>query len=122
MIETILEKYQSMPFSYGSDCCTFAGECREAITGTNPMDDIHYDGERGARQLLDAEGGLRLAMHHYLGEPDGVVETGSTVLCDNGHVRLAGVVWKDSVIVRAQSGLTQWPLRYIVEAWSCRKP
>ena len=121
MIQSIIEKYQSMPFKYGADCCTFAGECRAAITGENPMDSIIYEGERGAMRLLDAEGGLSRAVHHYLGKPDGIVEEGSTVLADNGHVCLVGVVWNGSVIVRAKGGLTQWPLRYVVEAWSCRK-
>ncbi|MCK5041714.1 MAG: hypothetical protein KAR62_05445 [Sphingomonadales bacterium] len=60
--ETV-EAARERPFSWGKhDCCLFAANCVEAMTGIDPMADMRgkYENEEGAREVLKTLGGKTL--------------------------------------------------------------
>jgi hypothetical protein len=58
-----VEAARERPFSWGKhDCCLFAADCVEAMTGADPMEFIRgqYADEEGARDVLKTLGGKTL--------------------------------------------------------------
>lgn len=51
------------------DCCRFAAECVEAITGTNVMPDLHYTNQEEAIEIIQSSGGLSKMVTDILGQP-----------------------------------------------------
>lgn len=116
----VIDRWQAEPFSYGKDCCQFAGECIEALTGKNPMSGFRYEDEFEARSIIDRHGSLKNAIINTLGDPIPVNETtdGDVILVHLKSEQIVGVRYKERIIVRTEMGCTDWPLRYGSTAWS----
>lgn len=60
-LDALIVERMGSPFAWGSnDCCMFAADAVLAITGRDPAEDLRgtYSDERGARRLIQANGGL----------------------------------------------------------------
>ena len=49
------------------DCCLFAAECVEAITGVNVMPDVKYKNQKEAVEVIQSNGGLSAMVTSILG-------------------------------------------------------
>jgi len=117
MIE-VIHRYHAEPFRYGRDCCTFVGECVEAVTGRNPTADFHYSNRREAARLIASYGSLYALFLHHLGEPyDGHKDGDIAMRLQTNGEYIAGVVYRDRMIVRTETGVTDWPLDYAIAIW-----
>ncbi len=117
----VIEKYQSLPFVWGtSDCCTFVAECIEERTGSNPMAHLQYSSEEEANALIHKHSGLHGMIQSLLGKPrmlDEKPQHGDCVLTMGGGQFMAGIVYRDRVVVRTKKGVTDWPLHFALRAW-----
>lgn len=119
-MRTVIDKYAGMPFEYGADCCTFAAECIEALTGKNPIAELSYANEREAYRIIKQHGGLEGALRHYLGEPYDGCQTGDVCLIDANDGRQAtAVIYKNRVVARVEKGLMDYPLDRALKVWKC---
>jgi len=60
------------PFAWGqNDCCSFAGDAVQLMTGVDPMRELRgrYATERGAQRLIKQAGGFGPLVCRYLGPP-----------------------------------------------------
>jgi hypothetical protein len=117
----IVHDWAGKPFRYGQDCCQFAGAVVEAVTGANPMNTLHYEGEQGAHDLIARFGSLRAAVTAVLGEPVPLTDTktGDVVLIEmKGGDELVGVVINGRAVVRDKSGVRDLNLGVASLAWS----
>jgi hypothetical protein len=122
------------PFSWGDhDCCTFACNGIEAMTGVDPMAELRgrYSTAIGAARALKsfAGGGLDEAAEHIAGllhSPEIPVLTasrGDCVLADvdtgSGRAPALGLVSLSgrAALFAGPSGLTEIPLRNCRRAW-----
>lgn len=72
ILDTKLVEARLRAFEWGAfDCCRFAAEVVDAITGSEHLADLstRYADERGALRFMKRKGGLRKAVTGYLGEP-----------------------------------------------------
>jgi len=114
----VLIKYSNLPFQYGEDCCTFAGECVESMTGSNPMDRFDYKNKRQAYRIINNFGSLEGAMIDALGQPYGGMKDGDVCLLSaNDGTDAAGVIYHDRVVARTESGLMDFPLDRAKKVW-----
>lgn len=113
----VIQKYDCLPFRFGDDCCQFAGDVIEAITGSNPMDRFSYSSEAEANDIISSFGGLKSAITNTLGEPDGLLQSGDIALVKFLGIVGAGVVYKDRLVVRTQRGVMDYPLDRAVCSW-----
>lgn len=102
-LATVLEDWQSRPFSYGEDCCQFAAAVVEAVHGYNPMARFEYYDQETAEAIVEQYGSLEAAMRAVLGDPIPVdtAREGDVLLIRmlNGE-SLAGVVICGRAVVR----------------------
>ncbi|MFO1081866.1 MAG: hypothetical protein U1E23_14705 [Reyranellaceae bacterium] len=64
-----VESRRRTPFAYGSnDCCSFAIDAVDAVTGTR-VREIDWQDERGALRMLAEAGGAEAAVTSMLGRP-----------------------------------------------------
>jgi len=114
----VIDKFAGLPFRYGLDCCTFAGECVESVTGTNPMDVLLYEGKSEADAIIKRYGGLEGAMRHILGEPYDGHKDGDVCLIDaNDGTHAAAVIYLGRVVARVKGGLMDYPLSRALMVW-----
>lgn len=116
MIE-VINRYSCLPFRYGADCCTFAAEVIESLTGKNPLQGLSYKTEKEAYQIIRRLGGFESAMRHYLGNPYGGHKDGDVCLIQVNGRQAAAVIHKDSVIARTGGGLQRLPLGRALIVW-----
>lgn len=117
-MQDIINKYSRLPFEYGLDCCNFAAECVESITGKNPMESIRYSGEAEALALIESYGSLEAAVRSVLGDPyDGIKDGDITVHDVQDGQQTVGVVYLGRSVVRTKSGVTDWPLEWAKGIW-----
>lgn len=117
-MRSVIDKYAELPFRYGLDCCQFAGECVESLTGKNPMDALTYSNEREAYKIIKSFGGLEAAMRHFLGEPYDSHKDGDVCIMDNNEGReLAAVIYRDRVVARVENGLMDYPISRATLIW-----
>ena len=118
LIQGVIAKYLGVPFSYGLDCCAFAGDCVEAITGDNPMRQFDYEDEDSANELIESLGGLEAAITHVLGEPYDDFKDGDVCLIEmiNGQ-QAAGIAYNGRVVVRAKNDLMDLPKEAAKKVW-----
>jgi len=121
LIETmrnVIDKYAALPFEYGLDCCQFAGECVESITGHNPMDSLSYSNEQEAHGVIESFGGLENAMCHFLGEPyDGIKDGDVCIMDDNKGNKIAAVIYRGRIVARVGGGLMDYPTGRAEKVW-----
>ena len=118
-VRSVIDEWSARPFSYGNDCCQFAGAMVEAITGKNPMAGFSYSNEREAYLIINKFGGLYPAMVATLGEPGGTPKDGDVTIHDmkNG-LQIAGSVYQGRSVVKTEHGLVDWPLSWAKAIWS----
>ena len=117
MIE-VIKKYAGLPFRYGQDCCQFAGECVEAITGKNPMLGFLYDDEKSAYDIIHSYGDLEGAALSLLGDPYTGHKDGDVCLLEIKGRQLIGIIFNGRAVVRTeQTGLMDLPINRAKLIW-----
>lgn len=101
---------EKRPFLWGEhDCCLFAADCAEAMTGENFADGWRgtYDSETGAKKaLLRGGGSLEKVLAKYLDEvPVKMAQRGDIAVVENAGTRCAGVIYGGAVWVPGEAGL-----------------
>jgi len=115
----VIQRYAAMPFEYGtSDCCQFVADYIESVTGENPADAFRYYGEGGAESILRQYGGLQGLLRAVLGEPSPSVDKHGVALTSWQGKAIAGVVYKGRLVIRTESGVTDWPIERAEYVWS----
>ena len=118
-IREVIDEWAERPFSYGQDCCQFAGAVIEAITGRNPMDRFTYRNEAEALAIIAEHGSLFDAMQATLGEPyDGPFKDGDVTVHNmlNGQ-QIAGAVYCGESIVKTKTSVMNWPIEWAKAVW-----
>ena len=115
----VIREWADTPFSYGKDCCQFAGAVVESVAGYNPMSTFDYSNENEANAAIAAHGSLRDAVTATLGQPSNPpYKTGDVTLQYTDGQQIIGVVVDGRSIVRTKQGITDWPLDRVVCVWS----
>lgn len=109
------------PFAWGShDCCLFAADCVQAITGFDPAADARgtYDDERSAARVLKKLGGLEQIAATRCGPeiPPAAARVGDVVL---GKVdrECLGVCTGETWHAPSADGLAARPMAEALKAW-----
>jgi hypothetical protein len=123
-LATLTHEAQTRVFGWGMfDCCVFAAEAVEAVTGRNPMDRVRtlYDDAATAARLVRRLGGLREAVTHALGvEPTAAVkcaQRGDIVLVRQPKQPALGVVIGQSALVPLAHGVQRVSMGDWLAAW-----
>ena len=106
----VIRAAEERPFLWGEhDCCLFAADCAEAMTGDNFADGWRgtYDSETGAKKaLLRGGGSLEKVLAKYLDEvPVKMAQRGDIAVVENAGTRCAGVIYGGAVWVPGEEGL-----------------
>ncbi|MEH3581085.1 hypothetical protein POW01_18790 [Enterobacter cloacae] len=106
----VIRAAEKRPFLWGEhDCCLFAADCAEAMTGDNFANGWRgtYDSETGAKKaLLRGGGSLENVLAKYLDEvPVKMAQRGDIAVVDNSGTRCAGVIYGGAVWVPGEAGL-----------------
>ncbi|HIC7932362.1 TPA: DUF6950 family protein [Enterobacter hormaechei] len=106
----VIRAAEKRPFLWGEhDCCLFAADCAEAMTGDNFADGWRgtYDCETGAKKaLLRGGGSLENVLAKYLDEvPVKMAQRGDIAVVENAVTRCAGVIYGGAVWVPGENGL-----------------
>ncbi|MCD2457346.1 MULTISPECIES: DUF6950 family protein [Enterobacter] len=106
----VIRAAEKRPFLWGEhDCCLFAADCAEAMTGDNFADGWRgtYDSETGAKKaLLRGGGSLEKMLAKYLDEvPVKMAQRGDIAIVENAGTRCAGVIYGGAVWVPGETGL-----------------
>jgi hypothetical protein len=130
-LEKVFREWSSKDFIWGeSDCCIFASDCVEAITGKNLYEQYLREGKKYKTReeadscMSDYAGALKDCWVNLLGKekPPLLAKRGDVVLVrlPNGD-ELAGVVDLSGRYVKAvaeKGGTLNLPLRWGVCSWS----
>ena len=117
MIRAVIDKWASIPFEYGADCCQFVGECVEAQTGNNPMAAFKYASQDEAYEIINGYGGLTNAITATMGDPVKEIREGYVCVADSPLGEIAGVVYRGHMIVRTEHSITDWPITRAKHFW-----
>ena len=106
----VIRAAEKRPFLWGEhDCCLFAADCAEAMTGDNFADGWRgtYDSVTGAKKaLLRGGGSLEKVLTKYLDEvPVKMAQRGDIAVVENAGTRCAGVIYGGVVWVPGETGL-----------------
>lgn len=113
------------PFVWGkNDCCLFAADCVEMITGFDLAKDYRsYKTKAGALRMLKKYGGVAgiaevIAKQHGIPEiPPLNAQRGDVCLFDIGRGDTLGVVAGEHIFAPGQDGLIGFPILQAVRAW-----
>jgi hypothetical protein len=117
-----VEAARERRFRWGShDCCTFAADCIEAVTGASLGEDVRgrYGTEAEATRLL-GEGGLAALATRHLGTPlasPSLARRGDVALIRIRTWECLGIVLGPRVAAVGLAGLVFLPERAIETAW-----
>ncbi|MCM7775023.1 hypothetical protein M8S83_23290 [Enterobacter asburiae] len=120
----VIRAAEKRPFLWGEhDCCLFAADCAEAMTGDNFADGWRgtYDSETGAKKaLLRSGGSLEKVLAKYLDEvPVKMAQRGDIAVVENAGTRCAGVIYGGAVWVPGETGLVCLRIKPL-SAWRVR--
>ena len=120
----VIRAAEKRPFLWGEhDCCLFAADCAEAMTGANFADGWRgtYDSETGAKKaLLRGGGSLEKVLAKYLDEvPVKMAQRGDIAVVENAGTRCAGVIYGGAVWVPGETGLVCLRIKPL-SAWRVR--
>lgn len=120
----VIRAAEKRPFLWGEhDCCLFAADCAEAMTGENFADGWRgtYDSETGAKKaLLRGGGSLEKVLAKYLEEvPVKLAQRGDIAVVENADTRCAGVIYGGAVWVPGEAGLVCLRIKPL-SAWRVR--
>ena len=121
-----IEDSRQRTFRWGChDCCLFAADLVEAMTGWDPATGLRgtYCSELEAARLIQARGGIRSLVSEMLGSNpfNPPANRGDVVLMQPlmpGHLEQLGVCVGDSAVVAAETGLLHRPMHLAILAWS----
>ena len=107
---SVIRAAEKRPFLWGEhDCCLFAADCAEAMTGDNFANGWRgtYDSETGAKKaLLRGGGSLENVLAKYLDEvPVKMAQRGDIAVVENSGTLCAGVIYGGAVWVPGEAGL-----------------
>lgn len=121
-----IETHQALPFRWAGkgdahDCCTFAADCVDAMTGTNYVDLLlaHYRDEPSARAYIEAGGGLRNVISSFLGDPKRIsfMNRGDVVIVDDRGTEVVGVCVGRDVLAAHERGLGRYEANLVITCW-----
>lgn len=120
-LASVIESRMASPFEWGkNDCCLFAADCVQAITGHDPAVDARgeYKDERGAARVLRKLGGLEVVASTRVGEevPVMMARVGDVVLgmVDRECLGICtGATWH----APSAAGLVALPMASALKAW-----
>lgn len=120
----VIRAAEKRPFLWGEhDCCLFAADCAEAMTGDNFADGWRgtYVSEMGAKKaLLRGGGSLEKVLAKYLDEiPVKMAQRGDIAVVENAGTRCAGVIYGGAVWVPGEEGLVCLRIKPL-SAWRVR--
>lgn len=126
LLEAEVRRHERRPFEWGvHDCCTFAADVVQALTGVDPMMAFRgtYLGQLGAARLLREHGGLMMLAANLLGNPVPAKRAGrgDVVLyteAGNPAARPAlGVCMGAVLAAPGPDGLAYAPMAWATHAW-----
>lgn len=109
-LDDFIDLRRATPFCWGSqDCCTFAADAVEAITGTDPLEELRgkWKTEKQADSYLKKLGGIGRGVIGKLGKPvpSTFARRGDVVLVEVGEVKALGICLGSIVAAPAPDGL-----------------
>lgn len=117
---SVIDAWRSRAYACGpDDCCAFAGDVIQAVTGLQPYADfVGYTTQAGAVQKLRERGygSLRAALRDLCGAPvpRGLARRGDLGwLPVGGKLGSLGVVVGGAVLFLSERGWTSEPLRHV---------
>lgn len=125
-LAAMVEARRNQPFAWGEqDCCMFAADCAQALTGRDPaaLWRGRYATEAEAEAFLAPGGGLEgtvaAAMALFGAEevPPLMAGRGDWALVLVGNQMLVGVVLGGLIATTGDDGLAFVPLRRAIRAW-----
>lgn len=120
LLAIFLTERANTPFTWGqSDCCLFAADAAQAITGTDFAADYRgkYDDARGALAFVEAAGGLASLVPFETVAPS-YAQRGDIVLVENVDGRDCLAVHCGSRIAgQGPDGIAWLPLEAVKQAW-----
>lgn len=121
-LDAKVEEWRSRAFAWGTaDCCQFAAEVVEAITGDDKRSLFPaYADEAAARAIIAANGGLSGLASAALGaskHPSRAMR-GDVVLLDRGEGELIGICIGSRIVAPGLQGLEFAPMSCALAAWS----
>ncbi|MGE0270292.1 MAG: hypothetical protein AB7M05_08890 [Alphaproteobacteria bacterium] len=124
-LEAAVETARTKPFSWGTvDCCLFAADCVEAITGQDLAAPYRgkYKTRRGALSILKRTygGGVEAAANNALGMPleaKLMARRGDVVLFDGVEGPALGICVGANCAYLGKAGLVFLPLQITSMAW-----
>lgn len=113
---------QHAPFVWGSnDCCLFAADCVQALTGTDLAAAWRgrYDSALQAARFLDEGGGLEAIAAEALGQPVSAsyAGVGDVVLCENAGRLLLAICNGDLALGPGVQGVEPLDMSTALKAW-----
>ncbi len=122
LLAAFVESRRDAPFSWGgNDCCLFAADAVQAMTGTDPAADVRgtYSTALAAAHLLDELGGVEAIAAARLGPevPVALAGRGDAVAIDAGQGMSLGIYIGAHVAVPAADGLAFLPVAQAARAW-----
>jgi len=120
----VIRAAEKRPFLWGEhDCCLFAADCAEAMTGDNFAEGWRgtYDSETGAKKaLLRGGGSLEKVLAKYLDEvPVKMAQRGDIAIVESAGTRCVGVIYGGGVWVPGETNLVCLRVKPL-SAWRVR--
>ncbi len=117
-----VQSRRDTPFSWGgNDCCLFAADAVQAVTGTDPAADLRgtYAAALDAARLVEELGGIEAIAAARLGDeiPVLLARRGDVVAIDAGAGISLGVCIGAQAAVPAADGLAFLPIGQATRAW-----
>lgn len=116
-----VEARASMPFEWGkNDCCLFAADAVQAMTGEDPAATLRgYTSALAAHRLIDDAGGLGQLVSRFLGAPVSplMAGVGDVVLLENEGRDLLGICNGTSAIGAGEHGMAVLGMDVARAAW-----
>lgn len=115
-LNRIVEGNLNRPFEWGNwDCCLFAAECVEAMTGDDPMGEFRgrYSSAEGARALLRAHPSKSLfnLMRRKFGNPSNFARRGDIVYTITEDGPSLGVCVGACAVFLSEEGIVSLPIQ-----------
>lgn len=110
------------PFCYGvHDCCTFAADVVEALTGRDPLAGLRhgYATATGAARLIQALGGLQTAVTARLGKPadPAFATVGDILMVLQAGREMLSVCNGDTMLAPGRDRLEVLPVGQVLAVW-----
>lgn len=121
-LDALITSRQNWPFVWGTnDCCTFAADAVQALTGRDVMGHLRhqYATALDAHHLTGELGGLTAAVTALIGDPvDPIFATvGDVLLVDNEGREMLAVCNGATAVAPGKTGLMTFAAFQVLAAW-----